>query len=224
VNWSTANFVEFTPSHTALLITNHLPKVSGDDAAVWRRLRVVPFDVVIPEAEQDRQLGARLELETDAVLSWAVDGWRDYQTHGLDEPEAVRVATGKYHLANDAVSRFIDERCVCGRYHMELTEDGAEPLSLKRLGQALDARGYSVERTRIGSLRCGIALRDQGGEDEGPRRVTDVTDLQVRLRAHIIRQYFDLSHLSRDVMTCFFTVRVGWHARTYARNVHPGCC
>jgi hypothetical protein len=29
------DFVEFDPSHTALLITNHLPKVSGDDGAVW---------------------------------------------------------------------------------------------------------------------------------------------------------------------------------------------
>jgi len=37
------NFVTFTPSHTAILVTNHLPKVSGDDPAIWRRLRVVPF-------------------------------------------------------------------------------------------------------------------------------------------------------------------------------------
>lgn len=63
------DFVEFTPSHTPLLITNHLPKVSGDDEAVWRRLRVVPFDVVIPEREQDRELDARLQLEADGILA-----------------------------------------------------------------------------------------------------------------------------------------------------------
>jgi putative DNA primase/helicase len=50
--------VTFEPSHTAILVTNHLPKVSGDDDAVWRRVRVVPFDVVIPEADRDVQLGA----------------------------------------------------------------------------------------------------------------------------------------------------------------------
>ena len=83
------DFIEFAPSHTALLITNHLPKVSGDDAAIWRRLRVVPFDVVIPESEQDGTLGEQLELEADAILAWAVAGYRDYVARGgLDEPAA----------------------------------------------------------------------------------------------------------------------------------------
>lgn len=53
------DFVEFTPSHTPLLITNHLPRVPGDDTAIWRRIRVVPFEVVIPADEQDRELDAR---------------------------------------------------------------------------------------------------------------------------------------------------------------------
>ena len=53
------NFVEFEPSHTPALVTNHLPKVSGDDPALWARLRVVPFDVVIPDDEQDGHLGRK---------------------------------------------------------------------------------------------------------------------------------------------------------------------
>ncbi|MBX4383522.1 hypothetical protein K4G98_23525, partial [Mycobacterium tuberculosis] len=65
------DFVEFTPSHTPLLITNHLPRVPGDDTAIWRRIRVVPFEVVIPADEQDRELDARLQLEADSILSWA---------------------------------------------------------------------------------------------------------------------------------------------------------
>jgi putative DNA primase/helicase len=84
------DFVEFTPSHTPLLITNHLPNVSGDDAAIWRRLRVVPFGVVIPEKEQDNELDARLQLEADGILAWAVAGYRDYLERGLDEPATVR--------------------------------------------------------------------------------------------------------------------------------------
>ena len=40
------DFVEFDPSHTTALVTNHLPKVSGDDPALWARLRVIPFEVV----------------------------------------------------------------------------------------------------------------------------------------------------------------------------------
>lgn len=40
--------ITFTPTHTPLMVTNWLPKVAGNDPAVWRRMRVVPFDVTIP--------------------------------------------------------------------------------------------------------------------------------------------------------------------------------
>ncbi len=42
---------------------------AGDDTAIWRRIRVVPFEVVIPADEQDRELDARLQLEADSILS-----------------------------------------------------------------------------------------------------------------------------------------------------------
>ena len=94
--------VGFPPSHLALFVTNHLPKASGDKA-VWARLHVVPFDVVIPEAEQDRHLGEKLELEADAILSWAIAGYADYVKRGehLEEPAAVRVATQEYRADSD---------------------------------------------------------------------------------------------------------------------------
>ena len=166
------DFVEFSPSHTAVLITNHLPRVSGDDAAIWRRLRVVPFDVVIPEAEQDRELGARLELEADAILTWAVDGYRDYRARGLDAPPAVRAATAEYQRRSDAVGRFIAERCTTTSAALKATTaqlfdaweiwragEGAEMLSKPAFGQALDAKGYPVtSRTTDGRWRDGIAL------------------------------------------------------------------
>jgi hypothetical protein len=86
------NFVTFDPSHTPMLITNHLPKVRGDDLAIWRRLRVIPFDVVIPEAERDPHLSEILRLDADAILTWAVTGYADYSRRGrLDEPPQVNV-------------------------------------------------------------------------------------------------------------------------------------
>ncbi len=149
------DFVEFTPSHTALLITNHLPKVSGDDAAVWRRLRVVPFEVVIPEDEQDGELDARLQLEADGILAWAVVGYRDYLMRGLDEPAVVRAATDKYHSENDAVRRFVADRCLTASPVLKSTTgqlfdawtawrrtDGAEEISQKAFGKSLERLGY----------------------------------------------------------------------------------
>jgi putative DNA primase/helicase len=173
------DFIEFTPSHTPLLITNHLPKVTGDDAAIWRRLRVVPFDVVIPADEQDRQLDAALELEADGILAWAIEGYRDYRDRGLAEPESVRVATDNYHHNSDAIARFIDEACVCSVQVRSTTADlfaawqkwqagdGAEPLSSKAFGQAIDRRGYPAGSPERGKRwRRGIAVLSTESEEQ----------------------------------------------------------
>lgn len=149
------DFVEFKPSHTSILVTNHLPRVSGDDPALWARLRVVPFDVEIPEAEQDKHLEERLQLEADAIVSWAVAGYRDYcDRGGLDAPDAVRVATDAYQRDSDAVRRFVDECCILNphmwvttsdafeRWHAWAMNEGAEPMSRKAFGQSLDRLGY----------------------------------------------------------------------------------
>ncbi|MGH3969465.1 MAG: DNA primase family protein, partial [Mycobacterium sp.] len=173
------DFVEFEPSHTPLLITNHLPLVSGDDPAIWRRLRVVPFTVEIPPDERDPHLDERLQAEADAVLAWAIRGWGDYRRCGLDEPSAVVVATGDYQKASDAVARFIEECCLTGspvlqattaQLHIEWEQwrsrDGAEPMSQKAFGQALDRHGYPADKPTNGKRwRHGIALKPK--EDNG---------------------------------------------------------
>ncbi len=176
------DFVEFDPSHTATLITNHLPRVSGDDPAIWRRIRVVPFDVTIPADEQDPELGERLELDADAILSWAIDGWRQYQERGLDEPAVVIAATDKYQSDSDAIARFISECCVISPAVQSVTGqlfdqwekwrviDGAEQMSLKAFGLALTSKGYPVPAQSVNGKkwRKGIALAatDAGGDDD----------------------------------------------------------
>lgn len=170
------DFVEFEPSHTPLLITNHLPKVSGDDPAIWRRIRVIPFDVEIPKAERDPHLEERLQAEADAVLGWALAGWADYRARGgLAEPAAVLAATDDYQLASDAISRFIADECVTSSPTVKATTtqlfeqwekwrsvDGTEVVSMKAFGQALDKKGFPAAKARDGRWRVGIALR--GGD------------------------------------------------------------
>jgi len=174
------DFVEFAPSHTALLITNHLPRVSGDDAAVWRRLRVVPFRVVIPEHEQDSELDARLQLEADGILAWAVAGYRDYvERGGLDEPDSVREATDTYRRNSDAIGRFIADRCHVGPMFRATTSalyeawllwqesDGCDPVGRGAFGNALDTRGYPAAKPVHGKRwRTGIGLSDGIGADD----------------------------------------------------------
>ncbi|MEL6985348.1 MAG: phage/plasmid primase, P4 family, partial [Actinomycetota bacterium] len=106
------NFWEFDASHTFVMLTNHKPLVAGTDEGIWRRLRLIPFAVVIPEAERDEHLPDRLASELDAVLAWLVAGCQAWQRQGLDEPTAVVEATAAYRAESDAVGRFLTERCL----------------------------------------------------------------------------------------------------------------
>jgi putative DNA primase/helicase len=167
------NPVTFTPSHLPVFITNHLPKVSGDDPAVWRRLRVVPFDVVITEAERDNSLDVKLELEADAILGWAVNGWTDYRNHAnrLSEPAEVLQATSKYRTDSDDVGRFINDENWIRKsakattsqlykaYQEWATQEGGEDMTSKSFGHVLDDKGFPVtSRTEKGRWRDGICV------------------------------------------------------------------
>lgn len=173
--------VTFTPAHSVLMVTNFLPKVAGNDPAVWRRMRVVPFDVTIPEAERDPALGERLQLAADAVLSWAVAGWQEYQRRGMDAPEAVQAATADYRHRSDAIARFIDERLMINP-HMWVSvaelwaaweswaaDDGAEPITKRDFGDEFDKHGWpaGVRKSagRAVRARQGIGLQSTDEED-----------------------------------------------------------
>ena len=76
---------QFEPTHKIFLATNHKPEIRDTDNAIWRRVRLIPFNVTIPDAEQDRQLlekpkdewtgdtemGSRRMFEAAARGTWA---------------------------------------------------------------------------------------------------------------------------------------------------------
>lgn len=104
---------QFKPSHTLLLVTNHLPSVSGTDTGIWRRLKVVPFEVVIPPADQIPDYGRQLaDQDGPAILAWLVQGAVDFYRIGLSEPESVRDATRSYQAHEDVFGQFLEEETI----------------------------------------------------------------------------------------------------------------
>jgi len=167
------DFFEFEPSHLLVMSTNHLPRIDDDTVAVWRRLRIVPFTVEIPEDEWDNDLKDKLRAEADAVLTWVIEGWRNYREQGMATPKAVLAATGEYKAESDAVGRFIADECLTGgaqsavwthviyeRWERWAAKDGCLPLSRIAFGRALDSKGFAAEKTGD-RLRRGICLRDE---------------------------------------------------------------
>lgn len=60
---------EFRPQFKLCLVTNHRPQVSGDDDAIWRRLRLVPFEVSF-QGREDLKLPTELRQELSGILAW----------------------------------------------------------------------------------------------------------------------------------------------------------
>lgn len=107
------DWIEFTPSHLLCMVTNHPPRVDGGDEAMWRRLMIFPFDVVVPKEQRDGTLPEKLKVDADAILAWAVQGLADYQAeNGLNPPDEVLLATADYRAKSDHVGRFLEESCV----------------------------------------------------------------------------------------------------------------
>ncbi len=58
-----------------VLSANSLPTFVDKSNAMWRRLRIIPFSVAVPEAEQDADLAEKICAdELPGVCAWALDG------------------------------------------------------------------------------------------------------------------------------------------------------
>jgi len=108
------DFWEFAPTHHVWLAGNHRPAIVGTDNGIWRRVKLIPFDVVIPDAQQDKKMPAKLAAELPGILNWALTGCLDWQCKGMQEPEIVRGATREYAAEQDDVGQFLDEHCEMG--------------------------------------------------------------------------------------------------------------
>ena len=69
-----AEWFDFRPTYKLWLAANHKPRVKGTDEAIWRRIRLVPFNVTIPEAERDGTLADKLRAELPGVLPRGREG------------------------------------------------------------------------------------------------------------------------------------------------------
>ena len=60
-------FFEYKPQFKLFLATNHKPEVQEMTLALWRRIRLIPFDVTIPPEKQDKHLAEQLKQEFPGI-------------------------------------------------------------------------------------------------------------------------------------------------------------
>ena len=171
------DFWSFWPTHKVFLCTNHKPTVRGTDHAIWRRLKLVPFTVTIPDAEQDRGLLDKLATEMPGILAWAVRGCLEWQEDGMNPPPEVEAATAEYRRDEDVLGSFLTEHCMVesglqsqasalyARYRAWADPNCDRPLNQIKFGKAMTERGFERFSSN-GIWYRGIGLRpdDSGWE------------------------------------------------------------
>ena len=168
---------DFTPSIKLVIAANAKPLIRGTDPAIWGSFKLVPFLVTIPKEERDRDLPDTLRAECGGIMTWLVQGCRDYQQHGLGEPTEVLAATDEYREAMDQIAPFFAECCVleptrgmlasdlyCA-YTVWATRTGEAPLSKRTFGFRLAELGLTAGKS--GSERWWRGLRLKGDPVQG---------------------------------------------------------
>lgn len=164
-------FFTFRPTWKIWLATNHKPEIRGTDDGIWSRPKLIPFTVSF-EGREDRGLKDALldPQELSGILSWAVEGCREYLTDGLHYPQEVLVATANYKSESDQVGQFIAECCIRGEYARAKATplylafrkwaEGSDGMSQTAFGRRIVEMGFRKHHTESGNEYVGLGLLD----------------------------------------------------------------
>ena len=100
---------EYTPEFKIWLATNHKPVIRGTDVGIWRRIKLIPFEVNIPKEKVDKNMKYKLRSEFPQILRWAVEGCMKWRENGITEPLCVQDAVKEYKKEMDLLASYMDQ-------------------------------------------------------------------------------------------------------------------
>lgn len=166
-------FFEFTPQMKIFLATNHKPNIHDDSNGMWRRVRLIPFNVTIPVEERDKNLYSKLLNEASGILNWCIKGFEDWSVNGLGTCKIVDSATSVYKLDMDIYGMFLTDctilkESLCCKssvvyetYVEWATSNGERVISHKLFSTKLTDKGFIKERRSDGFYWLGFNINSE---------------------------------------------------------------
>lgn len=156
---------EYTPEFKIWIATNHKPIIRGTDFGIWRRIKLIPFEVNIPADKVDKNLKYKLRAEFPQILAWAVEGCLKWQRYGIQEPSCVLEATKEYKKEMDLIASFV-EQCLIIDYAGENNKIRAADLFSLYSRWAKANNEYEMSSKKF-FMECGKKLPDKGRSGGG---------------------------------------------------------
>lgn len=185
------DFFKFYPRFKLTMSGNYRPQIGGTDEGIWRRMRLVPFNVAIMKEEIDIHLSDKLRKEASGILNRLLDGLRDWCDHGLSEPDEVIEATAQYRSDSDPLGRFL-QTCVEASsgtrvqssvmhelFDAWCKSSGEKTWSPRGFGLALKERGFVSKQSNVMwwlDVKLIKSIHDFVDADGKPRHVSGDDD------------------------------------------------
>lgn len=164
----------FTPSHSLIMCTNHLPRVGSMDSGTWSRIAVVPCrgNFRGQRGEVKDYCSYLVENAGEAVLSWIIAGAEKFIENGcaLTPPQCVVDEVQKYRAESDWLGRFLADECEIGKgytvkgcdlqaaYAQYCDINGDYRRHPSDFKAAMEAAGFGWHKTRVGAVYYGLKL------------------------------------------------------------------
>lgn len=172
------DFWDFDVVAKLFITGNHKPNIRGTDDGIWRRVKLIPFEIKIPNDKIDHNLSIKLHMELPGILNWALRGCLGWQRLGsLAEPLEVTKAIDEYREDEDSFGRFLADCCNLGSdrkvtsaefsksYLAWCTEEGEKyPLTSKIYGAELRKRGCTSRK--LNHKRHWFGVDTKSGSEE----------------------------------------------------------
>lgn len=166
----------FTPSHTLVLYTNHLPRVGANDPGTWRRLIVIPFHAKIEGNADVKNYADFLVSEAaPAIMAWIIEGAKKSigRNFHIPAPACVEDAIKAYREDNDWLGHFLSECCETDKTYREKSgalyqeyrsycaRTGEYTRSTADFYNALESAGFMRQKTKTGNFIRGLRIAEE---------------------------------------------------------------
>lgn len=165
---------------TLWLLTNHLPRFSTNEKAVWARVRRIVFENFFWDGEGaeprghwqpvDLDLGRKLKAEAEGVLAWLIEGAVEYFTKGFPEYADAVNSLNTTRDDHDPIGDFLSSCAVrdegerttakdlYAAYANYAAENGKDPESQRAFALAMSSKGLDIAKVGGVVYRSGVRL------------------------------------------------------------------
>lgn len=160
----------FNPHFKIWIAVNTFPTIKGTDNGIWRRVRIIPFNVCFTGREE-KDLDSRLLPEIPGIMNWAIEGTRKWQAEGLESTRVMKALVNAHRSESDSVAAFLQTAVIKSTtskitakelyegYCTWAKENSIVPESRITFGQRLNSKGIKSHKSSGNKVYNGVSLQ-----------------------------------------------------------------